>query len=86
MEIIADLESTPRRIYTGTIGFLAPGRRAQLNVAIRTILLHKPTGRAEYGVGGGIVWDSTPAGEYEESLTKTRVLTPLPRDFDLLET
>jgi para-aminobenzoate synthetase/4-amino-4-deoxychorismate lyase len=57
-----------------------------LNVAIRTVLLHKPTGRAEYGVGGGIVWDSTPAGEYEESLTKTRVLTPLPRDFDLLET
>jgi para-aminobenzoate synthetase/4-amino-4-deoxychorismate lyase len=49
-------------------------------------LLHKPTGRAEYGVGGGIVWDSTPAGEYKESLTKTRVLKPLPRDFDLLET
>lgn len=86
MEIIANLESTPRRIYTGTIGFLAPGRRAQLNVAIRTVLLHKPTGHAEFGVGGGIVWDSTPAGEYEESLTKTRVLSPLPRDFDLLET
>jgi para-aminobenzoate synthetase / 4-amino-4-deoxychorismate lyase len=86
MEIIANLESTPRRIYSGTIGFVAPGRRAQLNVAIRTVLLHKPTGRAEYGVGGGIVWDSTPAGEYEESLTKTRVLTPHLRDFDLLET
>ncbi len=86
MEIIANLESTPRRIYTGTIGFVAPGRQAQLNVAIRTVLLHKPTGRAEYGVGGGIVWDSTPAGEYEECLTKTRVLSPRLRDFDLLET
>ena len=86
MEIIASLESTPRRIYTGTMGFLAPGRRAQLNVAIRTVCLHRPTGCAEYGVGGGVVWDSTPAGEYEESLAKTRVLTPRSRDFDLLET
>lgn len=86
MEIIAKLESTPRRIYTGTIGFLVPNRRAQFSVAIRTLLLHKPTGRAEYGVGGGIVWDSTPAGEYDETLTKTKVLTPRSRDFDLLET
>ncbi len=86
MQIIADLETAPRRIYTGSIGFIAPGRRAQFNVAIRTLLMHKPTGRLEYGVGGGIVWDSTSAGEYEESLTKTRVLRPGPRDFDLLET
>ena len=86
MEIIADLESAPRRIYTGSIGFIAPGRRAQFNVAIRTLLMHKPSGRLEYGVGGGIVWDSTSAGEYAESLTKTRVLRPGPRDFDLLET
>ena len=86
MEIIAELESTPRRIYSGTIGFMAPNRQAQLNVAIRTILLHKTTGRAEYGVGGGIVWDSTAADEYEESQAKTRVLVPIPRDFDILET
>lgn len=86
MEIIADIESSPRRIYTGSIGFVAPGRRAQFNVAIRTVLIHKPSARAEYGVGGGIVWDSTPTGEYEESLTKTKVLTPHPGDFDLLET
>lgn len=86
MEIIAELETTPRRIYTGTIGFIAPGRKAQFNVAIRTVLVHRPSGRAEYGVGGGVVWDSTAAGEYEESLTKTKTLAPLPRDFDLLET
>ncbi len=86
MEIIAELESSPRRIYTGTIGFVTPRRRAQFNVAIRTVLLHKASGRAEYGVGGGIVWDSTPAGEYEECLTKTRVLSPMTRDYDLLET
>jgi para-aminobenzoate synthetase/4-amino-4-deoxychorismate lyase len=86
MAIIADLESTPRRLYTGTIGFISPGRRAQLNVAIRTVLLHKPTGRAEYGVGGGIVWDSSPAAEFDESLAKARVLAPRLRNFDLLET
>jgi len=86
MEIIAELESSPRRIYTGAIGFMAPGRRVQFNVAIRTVLLHKATGHAEYGVGGGIVWDSEPAHEYEECLTKTKVLTSLTHAFDLLET
>ncbi len=86
MEIIAELESSPRRIYTGTIGFVAPGRRARFNVAIRTILLHKASGQAEYGVGSGIVWDSQPVAEYAECLTKTQVLRPTARDFDLLET
>lgn len=86
MEIIARLESSPRRIYTGTIGFASPGRRARFNVAIRTVLVHKQSGRAEYGVGGGIVWDSEPAAEHAECRTKTRVLDPAPRDFDLLET
>ncbi len=86
MEIIAEIESSPRRIYTGTIGFMTPERRAQFNVAIRTVLLHRASGRAEYGVGGGIVWDSKPAAEYEECLAKTKVLSPFTRDFDLLET
>jgi para-aminobenzoate synthetase/4-amino-4-deoxychorismate lyase len=86
MEIIAELETEPRRIYTGTIGYITPGRKAQLNVAIRTVLVHRSSSRVEYGVGGGVVWDSTAAGEYEESLTKTKALAPLPRDFDLLET
>ncbi len=86
MEIIADLESTPRRIYTGTMGFLTPGGRVQLNVAIRTVLVHSPTGRAECGIGGGVVWDSTSDGEYDETLAKAGFLNPVPRDFDLLET
>jgi para-aminobenzoate synthetase/4-amino-4-deoxychorismate lyase len=86
MEIIAELESSPRRVYTGTIGFVAPGRRAQFNVAIRTVLIQSASGDAEYGVGGGIVWDSKPADEQQECLTKTRVLSSLRRDFDLLET
>jgi para-aminobenzoate synthetase/4-amino-4-deoxychorismate lyase len=86
MEIIAALESSPRRVYTGAIGFVAPGRRAQFSVAIRTVLLHHASGEAEYGVGGGIVWDSKPAAERQECVTKTKALHPLRRDFDLLET
>ncbi|MDQ5910050.1 MAG: para-aminobenzoate synthetase / 4-amino-4-deoxychorismate lyase [Pseudomonadota bacterium] len=86
MEIIAELESSSRRVYTGAIGFMGPERQAQFNVAIRTVLLHKASGRAEYGCGSGIVWDSQPDAEYAECLTKTRVLNPAPRDFELLET
>lgn len=86
MEIINELETTPRRIYTGAIGWIAPQRQAQFNVAIRTVLLHQPTGNLEYGVGGGIVWDSQPAQEQAECRSKTRILTPQPRDFDLIET
>jgi para-aminobenzoate synthetase / 4-amino-4-deoxychorismate lyase len=88
MEIIRSLEKTPRNIYTGTIGFIAPNRQAQFNVAIRTVLVDKQTKCAEYGVGGGIVWDSASTSEYEECQIKARVL--LNRDrvqpFALLET
>ena len=86
MRIIADLESSPRRIYTGAIGFLAPGRRAQFNVAIRTLLLDTRTRRAEYGVGGGIVWDSDRAAEQAECRVKARILTESRPPFALLET
>ena len=87
MRIIADLESSPRRIYTGAIGFLAPGRRAQFSVAIRTLLLDTRTRRAEYGVGGGIVWDSDRDAEQAECRTKARILSTPPRPpFALLET
>ncbi|MDD5704538.1 MAG: aminodeoxychorismate synthase component I [Kiritimatiellae bacterium] len=86
MAIIAEQESSPRRVYTGAIGFVAPDGRAQFNVAIRTVLVHKPSGHAEYGVGSGIVWDSRPQREYEECLTKTKVLRSPDRGFELVET
>ena len=86
MQIIAELEKSPRHIYTGAIGFIAPGRQAQFNVAIRTVLVDTLKGQAEYGIGGGIVWDSEPAHEFEECKTKARIITnPMP-DFALLET
>jgi para-aminobenzoate synthetase / 4-amino-4-deoxychorismate lyase len=86
MQIIAELESTPRKIYTGAIGYLAPQRKAIFNVAIRTVLIDREQNKAEYGVGGGIVWDSTSADEYDEALLKARVLTHQPHSFSLLET
>ena len=86
MRIISELESTPRRIYTGSIGHIAPNRKAMFNVAIRTALIDKETQTAEYGVGGGIVWDSTSTDEYAEALLKARVLTEDVPQFSLLET
>ncbi len=86
MGIIRDLEATPRGIYTGCIGFVSPRREAQFNVAIRTVLIDKASDRAEYGVGGGIVWDSVSADEYGECQVKARVLTANRPEFSLLET
>jgi para-aminobenzoate synthetase/4-amino-4-deoxychorismate lyase len=86
MNIISELETTSRRIYTGSIGYISPNRKAQFNVAIRTALIDKETKSMEYGVGGGIVWDSTSTDEYEEALLKAQVLAEPPQEFSLLET
>ncbi len=84
--IIAGLESTPRGVYTGCIGYIAPGARAQFNVAIRTATVDREEASVEYGVGGGIVWDSTSQSEYEECLLKARIVIDTPPEFALLET
>lgn len=87
MNIIAELETSPRKIYCGSIGYIAPNRKARFNVAIRTALVDKRNNKAEYGIGGGIVWDSTSTDEYDEALLKARVLTDPPlKDFSLFET
>lgn len=86
MQIISELETSPRGVYTGCVGFMSPGRQAQFNVAIRTVCIDQTTGTAEYGVGSGIVWDSDTAEEYEECQTKAQVLAADRPDFDLLET
>ncbi|MEJ2109472.1 MAG: aminodeoxychorismate synthase component I [Acidobacteriota bacterium] len=84
--IIAELEKTPRNIYTGCIGYLAPGPTAQFNVAIRTAVVDRINGVATYNTGGGIVWDSSSEDEYTEALLKTRVLKVQKPEFSLLET
>lgn len=71
MKILRQLEPVPRGIYCGTIGWAAPDGRMRFNVAIRTLSLF-PHGKAVFNVGGGIVFDSTDQGEYEECLLKAQ--------------
>ncbi|MHC4860193.1 MAG: aminodeoxychorismate synthase component I [Planctomycetota bacterium] len=72
MEIIEETEPVRRGVYTGSIGYLSFTGAADLNVAIRTVLVKD--GTASFSVGGGIVADSEPGAEYEETLDKGRGL------------
>lgn len=80
MQIINEIEPENRRIYTGAIGYITPGRELFLNVPIRTILLKRAVKYAnnnwvaEMGIGGGITYYSTPEGEYEECEIKSNFL------------
>ncbi|MDN5725799.1 MAG: aminodeoxychorismate synthase component I, partial [Propionibacteriales bacterium] len=87
MDLITDLEDSPRGAYCGAIGWVAPvGHpiRARFSVAIRTTVVDRANGTFSYGTGGGITWGSTPDAEWRELITKTRVLDH--RDVRLLET
>ncbi len=77
MQIIAELEPEAREVYCGTIGWAAPDGRAEFSVAIRTLLLE--AARATLNVGGGIVYDSTAASEYDEALWKARFASQMIR-------
>lgn len=72
MEIIDELEPTKRAVYTGAIGYLGFDGTMDLNIVIRTFLLKGR--RAFFQVGGGIVADSDPESEYEETLDKAKAL------------
>jgi len=85
-EIIKSLESTPRGIYCGAIGYITPDQRAVFNVPIRTVITERVSGMAQCAVGGGITWDSTAGEEHAEALTKARFLGVGSGHFDLLET
>ncbi len=75
MQIIRELEKEERKIYTGAIVYITPQNDFYFNVPIRTILLEGNKG--EMGIGGGIVWDSTPEGEWQEGLLKAKFFTDL---------
>ncbi len=68
MEIIDELEPTARSVYTGSIGYLGFNGNFDLNIAIRTVIVKG--GTAYFQVGGGIVADSDPEDEYQETLDK----------------
>jgi para-aminobenzoate synthetase/4-amino-4-deoxychorismate lyase len=95
MEIIRELETDARHLYTGAIGWFEPTTNNHtvsnfcLSVPIRTLTLQAPVNgirAGEMGVGAGIVYDSHPAEEYAECLLKARFLTRLQPDFQLFET
>jgi para-aminobenzoate synthetase/4-amino-4-deoxychorismate lyase len=75
MEIISRLEKEERKIYTGAIGYITPERDMFFNIPIRTLLIQGSCG--QMGIGGGIVWDSTADGEWEEGMLKAKFLTDL---------
>jgi len=72
MEMIAELERAPRGVYCGAIGYISATGAMDLNIPIRTVVLED--GVASFHAGAGIVWDSDPAAEYDETLAKARVL------------
>ena len=85
MEIIAELEDSPRGVYCGAIGRISPDGHSLFNVAIRTPVF-TPDGRGEMGIGSGVVADSEGAREYAECLLKMKFLTDKVRRFELIET
>jgi para-aminobenzoate synthetase component 1 len=70
MEIIDELEPVSRGPYCGAIGYLGFNRESQLSIAIRTAIC--VAGKIRFNVGAGIVADSDPSAEYEETLAKAR--------------
>jgi len=85
MQIISELEKNPRKAYTGAVGIFLPDGDLTLNVAIRTILV-EDDGSLELGIGSGIVYDSSPEDEYEETLLKSAFLRPGGEELSILET
>jgi len=84
MEIINSLESSPRGIYTGSIGIITKNF-SEFNVAIRTPVIKN--GEGEIGIGGGITWYSDPEEEYQEAILKSKFIQIPPiEDFKLIET
>lgn len=73
MELIDQIESRPRGIYTGSIGWISPNGDARFNVAIRTVVVDR-WGQATIGLGSGLVADSRGEDEWKECLLKARFL------------
>jgi len=84
MEILHELESSPRGAYCGAVGCFAPDGSARFNVAIRTLTIEG--GQGVLGIGGGVVQDSQVAGEYDECLLKARFFTDVRKTLGLIET
>ncbi|HMN01694.1 aminodeoxychorismate synthase component I [Geobacter anodireducens] len=93
MNIIRELEDSPRGIYTGAIGYVSPAAQgaptpfeATFSVAIRTAVLDAASGQGQLGIGSGVTIGSTPSSEYDECLAKSRFAQMRIPDFQLVET
>ncbi|HET7083439.1 MAG TPA: aminodeoxychorismate synthase component I [Rhizomicrobium sp.] len=84
MEILQELESSPRGAYCGAVGHFAPDGSARFNVAIRTMTVWGDEG--ELGIGGGVVQDSRSESEYAECLLKARFFEAGRKQLELIET
>lgn len=84
MELIAELEQSPRGVYCGAIGYFAPDGTARFNVAIRTATITGNSG--VLGIGGGLIADSEATDEYDEALLKARYFAACRRPLELIET
>ncbi len=85
MEIIRELERTPRNLYCGSIACFAPNGDFKMNVVIRTLEID-PQGQCEMGVGSGITIDSNAEQEWQECATKAGFVTGLLSPVGLIET
>jgi len=72
MEIIDELEPTARSVYTGALGYLGMNGKSDLNIAIRTMIIKGA--RVYFQVGGGIIADSDPEAEFQETLDKGKAM------------
>jgi len=84
MQIIKELEASPRGVYCGALGFISKGKEAAFNLPIRTISISGDEG--EMGIGSGIVYDSSAGSELKECELKGRFLAGLCNRFSLIET
>jgi len=84
MEVIEELECSPRNVYTGSMGCFTPSGDFCLNVAIRTLICSAE--KTELGIGSGIVADSTSHSEWNECLLKSEFASHKPIQFQALET
>jgi para-aminobenzoate synthetase/4-amino-4-deoxychorismate lyase len=84
--IIREVECSPRNIYTGAMGVVSPEGRSWFNVAIRTALIDRSNATVEYGVGSGIVWDSSSDDEFRECIAKAAAVTSQRHHVALFET
>ena len=85
MNLIEQLETTPREVYCGAIGYITPEREVIFNVPIRTVVIDDQEKQATYGVGGGITAGSVAQQEYQETQTKAAFLTKKNDPFSLIE-